>query len=93
MQRGLVHHDTTLKVSNVTMLLCTRCAKVCQNRVESLVERDFTTYSLPSRRSAWGSAQRWLISISGAMASKLSGKGGFKLRGVVKPLVFFYTEQ
>ena len=24
------------------------------------------------------------------MESKLSGKGGFELRGVVKPLVFFY---
>jgi hypothetical protein len=37
-----------------------------------------------------GSAQRWLTSISNAMASKLSGKGGFELLGVVKPLDFVY---
>ena len=35
------------------------------------------------------SAQRWLTSISATMASALSAKGGFKLRGVVKPLALF----
>jgi len=30
-------------------------------------------------------ALRWLTSISATMVSKLSGKGGFELRGVVKP--------
>ncbi len=39
-------------------------------------------------QECWGSAQRWLTSMSAAMASKLSGEGGFKFRGVVKPLVF-----
>ncbi len=41
-------------------------------------------------QECWGSAQRWLTSISNGMASKLSGKGGSELRGVVKPLVLFY---
>ena len=36
----------------------------------------------------WDSAQRWLTSSSAAMAFSLSGKGGFELRGVVKPLAF-----
>jgi hypothetical protein len=35
------------------------------------------------------SAHRWLSSISAPMTSALSGKGGFELRGVVKPLAFF----
>jgi hypothetical protein len=35
------------------------------------------------------SAQRWLTSTSAAIGSALSGKGGFELRDVVKPLVFF----
>jgi hypothetical protein len=37
----------------------------------------------------WRSAQRWLTSISATMASALLGEGGFELRAVVKPLVFF----
>jgi hypothetical protein len=38
-------------------------------------------------QECWRSAQRWLASISNTMASTLSGKGGFELRGVVKPSV------
>jgi hypothetical protein len=34
------------------------------------------------------SAQRWLTSISATIRSALLGKGGFELRGVVKPLAF-----
>ena len=41
-------------------------------------------------QECWGSAQRWFNSISNTMASTLSGKGGFELRDVVKPLAFFY---
>ena len=41
-------------------------------------------------QECWGSAQRWFTSISNTMTSKLSGKGGSELRGVVKPLAFFY---
>jgi hypothetical protein len=37
------------------------------------------------------SAERLLASILAAWASELSGEGGSKLRGVVKPLVFFWT--
>jgi hypothetical protein len=36
-----------------------------------------------------GSAERLLTSISATMTSALSGKGGFELRGVVKPLALF----
>ena len=39
-------------------------------------------------QECWGSAQRWLTSICVAMTSALSGKGGFELRGVAKPLAF-----
>jgi hypothetical protein len=39
------------------------------------------------------SAQRWLISIGGNGMEQAVWKGSFKLRGVVKPLVFFYTMQ
>ncbi len=38
-------------------------------------------------QECWASAQRWLTSISAEMISKQAG--GFELRGVVKPLVFF----
>ncbi len=41
-------------------------------------------------QECWRSAQSWLTSISGTMTSKLSGKGGFELRDVAKPLDFFY---
>ena len=41
-------------------------------------------------QECWGSAQRWLTSSSAPMESKLSGKGGFERRGVVKPLDFLY---
>ena len=37
-------------------------------------------------QECWDSVQCWLRSISAPMDSKLSGKGGFELRGVVKPL-------
>ncbi len=40
-------------------------------------------------QQCWRSAQRWLTSISATMRSALSGKGGFELRGVVKPLALF----
>jgi hypothetical protein len=40
-------------------------------------------------QECWGSAQRWLTSISAAMTSMLSGKGGFELRGAVKSLPLF----
>jgi hypothetical protein len=40
-------------------------------------------------QECWRGAQRCLTSKSAAMESTLSGKGGFELRGVVKPLVFF----
>ena len=40
-------------------------------------------------QECWGSAQRWLTSISRTITSALSGKGGFELRGVVKPLALF----
>jgi hypothetical protein len=44
-------------------------------------------------QECWGSAHHWLTLISNAMAlemaSALSGKGGFELRGVVKPLALF----
>ena len=40
-------------------------------------------------QECWGSAQRWLTSISSPMASALSGEGGFELLGVVKPLALF----
>jgi hypothetical protein len=40
-------------------------------------------------QECWGSAQRWLTSISISIRSALSGKGGFELRGVVKPLALF----
>jgi hypothetical protein len=39
-------------------------------------------------QECWGSAQRWLTSISAAMTSALSGVEGFELRGAVKPLAF-----
>ena len=39
-------------------------------------------------QECWGSAQPCLTSISGTMTSALSGKGGFELRGGVKPLTF-----
>jgi hypothetical protein len=35
------------------------------------------------------SAQRSLTSISAEVTSALSGKGGFELRGMAKPLAFF----
>jgi hypothetical protein len=37
-----------------------------------------------------GSAHRWLTLISDTITSKLLGKGGFDLRGVVKSLDFVY---
>ena len=36
-----------------------------------------------------GNAQRWLTSISAPIRSDQPGKGGFDLRGVVKPLALF----
>ena len=49
--------------------------------------------AMPGQRvvqECWGSAQRWLTSTSATiMASALSGKGGFELRGVVNSLAFF----
>jgi len=39
-------------------------------------------------QECWRSAQRWLTLISTAIASNLSGEGGFERRGMVKPLEF-----
>jgi len=41
-------------------------------------------------RASWRSAQRWLTSISASIRSTMSGKAGFELRGVVKPLALFF---
>jgi hypothetical protein len=39
-------------------------------------------------QECWRSAQRWLTSISATIRSDEPGKGGFDLRGAVKPLAF-----
>jgi hypothetical protein len=75
------------------------CLRIVELRDAS---RDEKTYSndaheasaMPGQgvlQECLGIVQRWLSLSSAAMALKLSGKGGFKFRGVVKPLVFFYS--
>jgi hypothetical protein len=58
----------------------------------TLISVTITPATLVQRvlQECWGSAHRWLTSISASMESKLSGTGDCELRGVVRPLDFVY---